>query len=111
MSIPHDRIRRHANLTGMQYATRPAHPVLPLIDHCHVHGATRGASCPSRNGRIVRVDADPSIATPVELFHRDNCPGCPAEGFDGVSHLLIRPSGPVTSRVTGTTSHLPPTRV
>lgn len=107
MSVPYDRIRSRVNLDGIPCAMCHGVTVLPVIDHCHAHGATRGVLCVSCNRRMARVDANLAIATPRDMFHRDNCPGCRAEGFAGVSRQLGRHPHVVAPRRVGAAASKP----
>ncbi len=94
MSIPYARITSRVDLDDTPCALCHAVTVMPVIDHCHVHGMTRGVLCVTCHARMARVDADLTLATPRELFHRDNCPACRATGFAGVSRQLERHATP-----------------
>lgn len=88
MTVPYDRIRSRVDLSSIPCALCNEVTVMAVIDHCHVHGMTRGVICTGCNSRMARVDADLTHATPHELFYRDNCPGCRAAGFAGVAQKI-----------------------
>lgn len=90
MSVPYTRITSRIDLDDTPCVLCATVTPMPVIDHCHVHGMTRGVLCVTCHGRMARVDADMTLATPRELFHRDNCPECRATGFAGVSRQLQR---------------------
>ena len=90
MTLPYTRITSRVDLDDTPCALCHAVTPMPVIDHCHAHDMTRGVLCVTCHGRMARVDADLTLATPRELFHRDNCPACRVTGFAGVTRQLER---------------------
>lgn len=88
MTVPYSRIRARIDVQDIPCQICGTVTVQPIIDHCHVHGWTRGVLCVLCNSVMARVDADLSTAHARELFYRDNCPDCRRDGFAGVTRRL-----------------------
>lgn len=100
MTLPYDKIKSRVDRSDTVCMICGAINLQSVIDHCHEHGWTRGFLCIACNNRIARLDADLSTATARELFHRDNCPDCRSEGYQGVmKRTVFRRPSPTTQSV------------